>query len=145
MCAPVIERLRFLFNELRPAVSNDLSIVSKLKLLSSQPRWRRITQKLIRDRRKKRGSTLFCLSVQPISCLLCTERVYPTLNLFFIAPKKSESADIEEPKVENEGTIGEELNVHISPTPIERKSPTSRISKVDYFLLLKHTNYRFVC
>lgn len=54
VCAPVIERLRFLFNELRPAVSNDLSIVSKLKLLSSQPRWKRITQKLIRDRRKKR-------------------------------------------------------------------------------------------
>lgn len=56
VCAPVIERLRFLFNELRPAVSNDLSIVSKLKLLSSQPRWKRITQKLIRDRRKKRGN-----------------------------------------------------------------------------------------
>uniref|UniRef100_A0A3Q2Y7Y6 E3 ubiquitin-protein ligase HERC2 n=1 Tax=Hippocampus comes TaxID=109280 RepID=A0A3Q2Y7Y6_HIPCM len=54
VCAPVIERLRFLFNELRPAVSNDLSIVSKLKLLSSQPRWRRIAQKLIRERRKKR-------------------------------------------------------------------------------------------
>ncbi|TMS20567.1 E3 ubiquitin-protein ligase HERC2 [Larimichthys crocea] len=80
VCAPVIERLRFLFNELRPAVSNDLSIVSKLKLLSSQPRWRRITQKLIRDRRKKR------------------------------VPKKSESADIEEPKLENEGTNEEELN-----------------------------------
>uniref|UniRef100_H3B372 HECT-type E3 ubiquitin transferase n=1 Tax=Latimeria chalumnae TaxID=7897 RepID=H3B372_LATCH len=29
-------------SELRPAVSNDLSIVSKLKLLSSLPRWRRI-------------------------------------------------------------------------------------------------------
>eukprot|EP00066_Takifugu_rubripes_P023536 XP_011612802.1 PREDICTED: E3 ubiquitin-protein ligase HERC2-like isoform X3 [Takifugu rubripes] len=101
VCAPVIERLRFLFNELRPAVSNDLSIVSKLKLLSSQPRWRRITQKLIRDRRKKR------------------------------VPKKSESTDIEEPKLENEGTIEEELNVHISPTPLERKSPTSRISKQD--------------
>ncbi|XP_061744248.1 E3 ubiquitin-protein ligase HERC2 isoform X2 [Nerophis ophidion] len=56
VCAPVIERLRFLFNELRPAVSNDLSIVSKIKLLSSQPRWRRIAQKLIRERRKKRGS-----------------------------------------------------------------------------------------
>lgn len=140
MCAPVIERLRFLFNELRPAVSNDLSIVSKLKLLSSQPRWRRITQKLIRDRRKKRGS--FFLSVQSMVCLY-TESVYPTLNVFFIVPKKSESADIEEPKVENEGTIEEELNVHISPTPIERKSPTSRISKVDYILLLKHFS-RFV-
>ncbi|XP_056895397.1 E3 ubiquitin-protein ligase HERC2 isoform X2 [Takifugu flavidus] len=106
VCAPVIERLRFLFNELRPAVSNDLSIVSKLKLLSSQPRWRRITQKLIRDRRKKR------------------------------VPKKSESTDIEEPKLENEGTIEEELNVHISPTPLERKSPTSRISKDKWHPLL---------
>lgn len=76
--------------------------------------------------------------------LLYTKSVYPSLNVFFIVPKKSDSADIEEPKVENEGTIGEELNVHICPTPIERKSPTSRISKVDYFLLLKHFS-RFVC
>ncbi|XP_074492829.1 E3 ubiquitin-protein ligase HERC2 isoform X1 [Sebastes fasciatus] len=109
VCAPVIERLRFLFNELRPAVSNDLSIVSKLKLLSSQPRWRRITQKLIRDRRKKR------------------------------VPKKSESADIEEPKLENEGTNEEELNVHISPTPADRKSPTSKTPKQDKWHPLLNT------
>uniref|UniRef100_A0A3Q1BBT6 HECT-type E3 ubiquitin transferase n=1 Tax=Amphiprion ocellaris TaxID=80972 RepID=A0A3Q1BBT6_AMPOC len=116
VCAPVIERLRFLFNELRPAVSNDLSIVSKLKLLSSQPRWRRITQKLIRDRRKKR------------------------------VPKKSESADIEEPKLENEGTNGEELNVHISPTPADRKSPTDKwqpllntVANVQKYRWLKHS------
>lgn len=78
-----------------------------------------------------------------MACLRYTESVYPTLNVFFIVPKKSESADIEEPKVENEGTIGEELNVHISPTPIERISPTSRISKVHYFLLLKHFSRLF--
>ncbi|XP_062251671.1 LOW QUALITY PROTEIN: E3 ubiquitin-protein ligase HERC2 [Platichthys flesus] len=101
VCAPVIERLRFLFNELRPAVSSDLSIVSKLKQLSSQPRWRRITQKLIRDRRKKR------------------------------VPKKSESADIEEPKLEHEGTNEEELDVNISPTTADRKSPASKTSKQD--------------
>ncbi|XP_037554244.1 E3 ubiquitin-protein ligase HERC2 [Nematolebias whitei] len=109
VCAPVIERLRFLFHELRPAVSNDLSIVSKLKLLSSQPRWRRITQKLIRDRRKKR------------------------------VPKKSESADIEEPKLENEGTNEEEHNVHISPTPADRKSPTGKTSKQDKWQPLLNT------
>ncbi|XP_054644739.1 E3 ubiquitin-protein ligase HERC2 isoform X2 [Dunckerocampus dactyliophorus] len=97
VCAPVIERLRFLFNELRPAVSNDLSIVSKLKLLSSQPRWRRITQNLIRERRKKR------------------------------VPKKS--SDVEEPKLENEGTIEEEAN--ISPAATDRKSPTSKTAKQD--------------
>ncbi|RVE74076.1 hypothetical protein OJAV_G00037550 [Oryzias javanicus] len=99
VCAPVIERLRFLFNELRPAVSNDLSIVSKLKLLSSQPRWRRITQKLIRDQRKKR------------------------------VPKKSESTDVEEPKLENEETNEEEHNVQISPTPADGKPLTVKPSK----------------
>lgn len=45
-------------------------------------------------------------------------------------PKKSESADIEEPKLENEGTIEEELNVNISPTPADIKSPTSKTTKV---------------
>ncbi|KAJ0032136.1 hypothetical protein NQD34_002217 [Periophthalmus magnuspinnatus] len=109
VCAPVIERLRFLFNELRPAVSNDLSIVSKLKLLSSQPRWRRIAQKLIRDRRKKR------------------------------VPKKSESADIEEPKIENEGTNEEELNVNLTPPPADRKSPTSKTTRQDKWQPLLNT------
>lgn len=50
--------------------------------------------------------------------------------ILILVPKKSESADIEEPKLENEGTNEEELNVHISPTPADRKSPTSRTSKV---------------
>lgn len=130
MCAPVIERLRFLFNELRPAVSNDLSIVSKLKLLSSQPRWRRIAQKLIRDRRKKRGG--FFQTYHTWN-LFFTQNLFLNLNVFcilYLVPKKSESADIEEPKLENEGTNEEELNVHISPTPVDRKSPTSRTSKV---------------
>lgn len=135
MCAPVIERLRFLFNELRPAVSNDLSIVSKLKLLSSQPRWRSITQKLIRDRRKKRGgaSRIYCrvtgfLIYNPSTPFEC--ECYLFFLFFFVVPKKSESADIEEPKLENEGTNEEELNVHISPAPADRKSPTDKTAKV---------------
>lgn len=135
MCAPVIERLRFLFNELRPAVSNDLSIVSKLKLLSSQPRWRSITQKLIRDRRKKRGgaSRIYCrvtgfLIYNPSTPFEC--ECYLFFFFFFVVPKKSESADIEEPKLENEGTNEEELNVHISPAPADRKSPTDKTAKV---------------
>lgn len=130
MCAPVIERLRFLFNELRPAVSNDLSIVSKLKLLSSQPRWRRITQKLIRDRRKKRGG--FVGPNRPhLEPHLRSETCFSVEICFvYSVPKKSESADIEEPKLENEGTNEEELNVHISPTPMDRKSPAGRPSKV---------------
>lgn len=55
--------------------------------------------------------------------------MYAHFNLKSV-PKKSESADIEEPKLENEGTIEEELNVNISPTPADMKSPTSRTAKV---------------
>ncbi|XP_041055229.1 E3 ubiquitin-protein ligase HERC2 isoform X4 [Carcharodon carcharias] len=93
VCAPVIERLRFLFNELRPAVSNDLSIMSKLKLLSSLPRWRKITQKIIRERRRMR------------------------------VPKKSESADVEESKIENsESDIEDSCVVPLSPGGVDKKA-----------------------
>ncbi|XP_038007666.1 E3 ubiquitin-protein ligase HERC2 isoform X1 [Motacilla alba alba] len=92
VCAPVIERLRFLFNELRPAVCNDLSIMSKFKLLSSLPRWRRVAQKIIREKRKKK------------------------------VPKKSESADVEESKIGNEESdLEESCVVPHSPVPIEKK------------------------
>lgn len=61
-------------------------------------------------------------------------------------PKKSESADIEEPKLENEGTIEEELNVNISPTPADMKSPTSRTTKVGFTKIsIKRTEPGFPC
>ncbi|MBN3299656.1 HERC2 ligase, partial [Amia calva] len=110
VCAPVIERLRFLFNELRPAVSNDLSIMSKLKLLSSLPRWKRIVQKLIRDRRKKR------------------------------VPKKSESADVEESKIENEETnLEDPCVVPICPAPAEKKPLPVKSPKQDKWQPLLNT------
>ncbi|KAK7877598.1 hypothetical protein WMY93_031683 [Mugilogobius chulae] len=92
VCAPVIERLRFLFNELRPA-----------------PRWRRIAQKLIRDRRKKR------------------------------VPKKSESADIEEPKIENEGTNEEELNRERDSCPGRAEISNHQTTKQDKWQPLLNT------
>ncbi|OCT92505.1 hypothetical protein XELAEV_18015562mg [Xenopus laevis] len=93
VCAPVIERLRFLFNELRPAVCNDLSIVSKLKLLSSVPRWKRIVQKIIREKRKKK------------------------------VPKKSESADVDDTKLGNEdGEMEESYVVPSSPVSVDKKT-----------------------
>ncbi|XP_031814951.1 E3 ubiquitin-protein ligase HERC2 isoform X4 [Sarcophilus harrisii] len=93
VCAPVIERLRFLFNELRPAVCNDLSIMSKLKLLSSLPRWRRIAQKMIRERRK-------------------LKRV----------PKKSEPTDVEESKIGNEeGDLEEACILPHSPVSVDKR------------------------
>ncbi|KAB1279055.1 E3 ubiquitin-protein ligase HERC2 [Camelus dromedarius] len=101
VCAPVIERLRFLFNELRPAVCNDLSIMSKFKLLSSLPRWRRIAQKIIRERRKKR------------------------------VPKKPESTDDEEKIGNGESDLEEACILPHSPInvdkrPIAIKSPKDK-------------------
>ncbi|MEE6507640.1 hypothetical protein FKM82_027611 [Ascaphus truei] len=98
VCAPVIERLRFLFNELRPAVCNDLSIVSKLKLLSSVPRWKRVVQKIIREKRKKK------------------------------VPKKSESTDVDESKIGNEGDL-EESCVPSSPLSVDKKPTTVKSPK----------------
>uniref|UniRef100_A0A8C9RA53 E3 ubiquitin-protein ligase HERC2 n=1 Tax=Scleropages formosus TaxID=113540 RepID=A0A8C9RA53_SCLFO len=122
VCAPVVERLRFLFNELRPAASSDLSTVSKLKLLSSQPRWKMITQKLIRDRRRKR------------------------------VPKKSDSADVEEVKLENDEAGAEEPSgIPSSPSlsdkkPLPMKPPKdkwqpllSTVTNVHKYRWLKHS------
>ncbi|KAL7983783.1 hypothetical protein Chor_000659, partial [Crotalus horridus] len=92
VCAPVIERLRFLFNELRPAVCNDLSIMSKLKSLSSLPQWRRVVQKIIRDKRKKK------------------------------APKQSKSSDVEESKIGNEESdLGESCMISHSPMTADKR------------------------
>lgn len=117
----MIERLRFLFNELRPAVSNDLSIMCKLKLLSSQPRWKMITRKLIREHRKKRGQLEHS---QTSDKSWIRPAVFDALTVSFLpVPKKSESADVEECKQENEGTNEEEPQLPVSPTPVDKKPP----------------------
>ncbi|KAG3262427.1 HECT and RLD domain containing E3 ubiquitin protein ligase 2, transcript variant X1 [Ictidomys tridecemlineatus] len=99
VCAPVIERLRFLFNELRPAVCNDLSIMSKFKLLSSLPRWRRIAQKIIRERRKKR------------------------------VPKKPESTDDEEKIGNEESDLEEACILPHSPINVDKRPITIKSPK----------------
>ncbi|KAF4026258.1 hypothetical protein G4228_018565 [Cervus hanglu yarkandensis] len=99
VCAPVIERLRFLFNELRPAVCNDLSIMSKFKLLSSLPRWKRIAQKIIRERRKKR------------------------------VPKKPESTDEEEKIGNGESDLEEACILPHSPINVDKRPITIKSPK----------------
>ncbi|XP_063970630.1 E3 ubiquitin-protein ligase HERC2-like [Lytechinus pictus] len=51
LCMPVIERLRFLFNELRPAIANEVSALSRLKVLNTPPRWKKVVQRMIREKR----------------------------------------------------------------------------------------------
>ncbi|KAK6172413.1 hypothetical protein SNE40_016067 [Patella caerulea] len=52
VCAPVIERCHFLFNELRPAVGDEVSAFKRSKFLKTMPRWREVILKLL-DLQKK--------------------------------------------------------------------------------------------
>ncbi|XP_052829652.1 E3 ubiquitin-protein ligase HERC2 isoform X3 [Octopus bimaculoides] len=52
VCAPVIERCHFLFNELRPAIDNEISVLSRSKILKTMPRWKNIIQKMMDSKKK---------------------------------------------------------------------------------------------
>ncbi|GAB1604494.1 E3 ubiquitin-protein ligase HERC2-like [Argonauta hians] len=47
VCAPVIERCHFLFNELRPAIDNEISVLSRSKILKTMPRWKNIIKRIM--------------------------------------------------------------------------------------------------
>ncbi|KAJ8297784.1 hypothetical protein KUTeg_024315 [Tegillarca granosa] len=57
ICAPVLERCHFLFNELRPAIGNEVNALSRSGLLKSMSRWRQAITKVIEERRKLKGTT----------------------------------------------------------------------------------------
>ena len=49
VCAPVIERCHFLFNELRPAIGNEVNTMSRSKLLKSTSRWKWAIAKVVEN------------------------------------------------------------------------------------------------
>ncbi|XP_021378315.1 E3 ubiquitin-protein ligase HERC2-like isoform X2 [Mizuhopecten yessoensis] len=57
VCAPVLERCHFLFNELRPAVGNEVNAITRSQLLKSVPRWRDVVSKVMTEKKKTK-----CLS-----------------------------------------------------------------------------------
>ncbi|ESO89418.1 hypothetical protein LOTGIDRAFT_218809 [Lottia gigantea] len=57
VCASVIERCHFLFNELRPAVGDEVSACTRSKLLKTMPRWREVIIKLVEEKKKAKGIT----------------------------------------------------------------------------------------
>ena len=59
-------------------------------------------------------------------------------------PKKSESPDVEQPKIENEGTNEEELNVTVTPAPADRKTSTSKPKVFSLYYSLKYMNNYFL-
>jgi E3 ubiquitin-protein ligase HERC2 len=50
VCAPVIEKCRFLFYEVRPALSPEVSGLNSLQLLHSESRWKRITKQVLQQK-----------------------------------------------------------------------------------------------
>ena len=54
VCAPVIERCLFLFNELRPATGDEINTFTRSKLLRSMPRWREVISKIVEDKKKSK-------------------------------------------------------------------------------------------
>ncbi|XP_059157195.1 E3 ubiquitin-protein ligase HERC2-like isoform X2 [Physella acuta] len=54
VCAPVIERCLFLFNELRPACGDELNLLTRSSLLRSVPRWREVITRLLEDKKKNK-------------------------------------------------------------------------------------------
>jgi hypothetical protein len=59
----VIERCHFLFNELRPAIGNEVNAMSRSKMLRSHPRWKQVAINLMEERNKsKRKENLQLIS-----------------------------------------------------------------------------------
>lgn len=85
VCAPVIERCRFLFNELRPAVGNEVNAMSRSCLLKSTPRWKTVSIKMMEDkRRSKRGKGIYYILGSHIMIVfIVRERTLITKYIFF--------------------------------------------------------------
>lgn len=56
VCCPMFERCRFLFYELRPAVSRELRIMQDLKLIGVSSRWKTAAHQLILQLRAAKGT-----------------------------------------------------------------------------------------
>ena len=55
VCSPALERCQFLFTDLHPAMSSEVCTLSRLRIRSSRPRWARIVQGMIREKKKTEG------------------------------------------------------------------------------------------
>ncbi|CAH1776574.1 unnamed protein product, partial [Owenia fusiformis] len=73
VCAPVIERCMFLFNELRPAVGNDMNAISRSRLLRSTSRWRDVTRRLIEKKIRPKLEAERHLSSEASGCAFSEE------------------------------------------------------------------------
>lgn len=55
VCSPALERCQFLFTDLHPAMSSEVCTLSRLRIRNTRPRWARIVQEMIREKKKSEG------------------------------------------------------------------------------------------
>lgn len=58
VCCPMFERCRFLFYELRPAISGELAALENLQLISVPSKWKTVTRRLIRDKKTRNANNV---------------------------------------------------------------------------------------
>ncbi|XP_073987726.1 E3 ubiquitin-protein ligase HERC2 isoform X1 [Rhodnius prolixus] len=60
VCAPVMEKCRFLLFEIRPATSHELNGLKNLQLLYTEPPWKRKIHKFVSDLKHSRSKSYSC-------------------------------------------------------------------------------------
>ncbi|XP_068720941.1 E3 ubiquitin-protein ligase HERC2-like [Montipora capricornis] len=55
VCSPALERCQFLFTELHPAMSSEVSTLSRMRIRNTRPRWAKVVQRMIREKKKLEG------------------------------------------------------------------------------------------
>lgn len=81
----MIERCRFLFNELRLVVGNEVNVMSRFCLLKSILRWKTVFIKMMEDKRRfKRGKGIYyILGLYIMIVFIVRERIFITKYIFF--------------------------------------------------------------
>ncbi|KAK3100706.1 hypothetical protein FSP39_024049, partial [Pinctada imbricata] len=124
VCAPVIERCRFLFSELRPAIGNEVNAMSRSKLLKSLPRWRQVTLQMMEDkRRSKRLTQIIEEEVTPPS--------KPEPPLEGAVGGEEEEPQIEDGETFEDPLVEEEDEVKVYPKGGAPKYPQTTESMMD--------------
>lgn len=82
----MIERCRFLFNELRLVVGNEVNVMSRFCLLKSILRWKTVFIKMMEDKRrfKRCKGIYFFWGLYIKVVFIVRERIFIWKNIFFI-------------------------------------------------------------
>lgn len=110
VCAPILERLRFLLYEVRPAISPQQRGLSRLPILQRLPRFRLLVRRLLQELRSSRQPA------KPEDLLNATiqqqQEQKPQEKKPQAMPKQAQAQEQEQEEQEEEETLLRRLNEH---------------------------------